>query len=143
MAKIGTLIGQLEFVLPICPTPQERPRFTRTGHAYHSAKQQARERELALALLPYRPKTPLQGPVVVLVHAKLPKPLKLPSGKKYWKPDVDNLAKQMLDALTRANFWHDDSQVVEISIRKTYSDTPPQWHVMILGEGEGENEQAS
>lgn len=131
--------SRLEIILPICPTPQERPRLTRTGHAYHSAKQQARERELALALLPYRPKTPMEGPVVVLVHAKLPKPLKLPSGKNYWKPDVDNLAKQILDALTRANFWHDDSQVVEISIRKSYTNiAPPEWHVMIFGGGENE-----
>lgn len=36
------------------------------------------------------------------------------------KPDVDNLAKAVLDACTDAGVWHDDSQIIQLSITKTY-----------------------
>ena len=35
------------------------------------------------------------------------------------KPDVDNLAKLVLDAMTKSGVYHDDSQVVEVLARKT------------------------
>ena len=38
------------------------------------------------------------------------------------KPDIDNLVKGTMDALTRAGAWHDDSQVVELWTQKCYSD---------------------
>lgn len=34
--------------------------------------------------------------------------------------DVDNLAKSVLDAMTAAGIWQDDSQVVELTCRKGY-----------------------
>jgi Holliday junction resolvase RusA-like endonuclease len=36
------------------------------------------------------------------------------------KPDADNLAKAVLDALTDVSAWTDDSLVVSLSIVKTY-----------------------
>ncbi len=50
------------------------------------------------------------------------------------KPDVDNLAKQLLDAMTRMGFWEDDRQVVELAGRKRY-DTTPRWLVEVRGDG--------
>jgi len=38
------------------------------------------------------------------------------------KPDVDNLAKLILDVLTKINYWSDDSQVVSLKVTKQYSD---------------------
>ena len=40
------------------------------------------------------------------------------------KPDADNLAKAVMDALTQLGIWIDDSQVVGLDIRKTYSERP-------------------
>lgn len=40
------------------------------------------------------------------------------------KPDVDNLSKQLLDAMTRLRFWEDDRQVVELVARKWYDEDP-------------------
>lgn len=38
------------------------------------------------------------------------------------KPDVDNLAKLILDQLTRSgNVWRDDSQVVSLTVHKFYA----------------------
>lgn len=41
------------------------------------------------------------------------------------KPDVDNLAKLVLDCLTRLRFWRDDSQVIELEIKKRWTQTTP------------------
>ena len=36
------------------------------------------------------------------------------------KPDLDNLAKAVMDALTQLQVWRDDSQVVQLEIGKAY-----------------------
>ena len=40
------------------------------------------------------------------------------------KPDLDNLVKWLLDCITIAGIWHDDSQVVRISAMKFYGLQP-------------------
>lgn len=43
------------------------------------------------------------------------------------KPDADNLAKAVMDAMTDAGFWTDDCQVVESHTFKSYvTDTAPE-----------------
>lgn len=51
------------------------------------------------------------------------KSLKSVAPKRYFakKPDADNLAKAVLDALTVLNIWQDDSQVVILEITKAWS----------------------
>lgn len=48
----------------------------------------------------------------------------LRKGAAAWPParvgDVDNLAKSVLDALVKAEILPDDSQVVDLRVRKTY-----------------------
>lgn len=38
------------------------------------------------------------------------------------KPDVDNYAKAVMDALTNLGIWKDDSQVVGLEVWKVYAD---------------------
>lgn len=41
------------------------------------------------------------------------------------KPDADNLAKAVMDALTQlGTFWMDDSQVAQLFVSKSYGPTP-------------------
>jgi Holliday junction resolvase RusA-like endonuclease len=75
----------------------------------------------------------LQGPISVTIYFYLPRP-KAHFGKKNGqeyvktnsptfhagKPDADNLAKAVLDALTNCGVWGDDSQISALSIIKTY-----------------------
>lgn len=40
------------------------------------------------------------------------------------KPDMDNVVKIVLDALN-GFAWHDDAQVVDLSVMKVYTDQEP------------------
>ena len=40
---------------------------------------------------------------------------------KMTKPDVDNLAKLVIDACTQAGLWHDDGQVVQLNVYDFYA----------------------
>lgn len=52
--------------------------------------------------------------------------LRAPKRPKYaapvTRPDIDKLARSVLDALTTAGAWRDDSQVVELRLAKVYGD---------------------
>lgn len=96
-----------------------RPRVTRHGTYIPKTTREYRERILTA----FRDAggSRLSGPlsVTIVVCRSLPK-----SRPKYFidepdtfKPDVDNIAKNVLDALN-GHAWGDDSQVVELSIRK-------------------------
>lgn len=50
-----------------------------------------------------------------------------PEKRKGWpivRPDLDKYIRAVLDALTDAGVWKDDSQVVELSARKQYEGDP-------------------
>ena len=40
------------------------------------------------------------------------------------RPDIDNLAKAVMDAINQVGIWEDDSQVAHLDIRKIYSEEP-------------------
>lgn len=68
------------------------------------------------------PEVPFEGPVVVGIDIRVtqPKTTKLP----HPKPDVDNYAKAVLDALTvDGRFWRDDSQVQTLIVDKAWADS--------------------
>jgi Holliday junction resolvase RusA-like endonuclease len=39
------------------------------------------------------------------------------------KPDLDNLVKGIKDRMNKV-FWHDDAQIVDMTVRKFYSENP-------------------
>jgi Holliday junction resolvase RusA-like endonuclease len=76
----------------------------------------------------------LDGPLKVYLFFSFERPkshfktdgksLKPNSPKRYFtkKPDADNLAKAVLDALTSMGVWKDDSQVVILDTTKAWCD---------------------
>ena len=70
-------------------------------------------------------------PVSVTMHFRLPRPQShfrsnglLKENADKWvtkKPDLDNLEKAVLDALTDIGLWRDDSLVVHVLKSKTYA----------------------
>lgn len=126
----------LKFRLNCIPTAQARARHGRTKSGLHmtfkSANQKANERTLEALLAPYAPKTPLQGPLVLEFVAALPvgksdsKKLReakltgLVAPEK--KPDLDNILKNLMDCMTRLQFWTDDVQVVCLRCEKIYAE---------------------
>ena len=115
------------FEVPLPPRGKDRPRVTRTGHAYTPAATRKWEATLGMMAQEQMPKEVLDQPLRVDVLAVLPRPKRLlrksdPDGL-IWaptKPDMDNIIKATLDALKA--FWRDDAVVVDVSGVKVYAE---------------------
>ncbi len=104
-----------------------RPRFTRQGRAYTPAETANAERAVLAAFLRATGRTvadpPLfaAGPVAVEVAVLMPLPKSAPKRERSRpytaRPDADNVAKLVLDALN-GHAWRDDAQVVDLHIVK-------------------------
>lgn len=125
---------ELQFTVPGEPQGKGRPRFTRQGRAYTPAKTVEYEQRIAglaeAAMRPFAGPTALPCYVRVDVHKGIPKSwtrarriraldgLEVPG-----KPDLDNVAKAVLDALNGVAYA-DDAQVVKLVVTKAYSMEP-------------------
>ena len=135
---------EVKFTLPCIPTAQQRPRHMRTRAGrdltYKSATQELNEATIQVLMARYAPDTPLEGGIELQFTAIMPIPSS--ANKKCReamlrgeightvKPDLDNLAKQIKDCMTRMGFWSDDRQVVRLICEKRYGETPA-WHVRV------------
>lgn len=116
----------ITFEIPGKPFAKQRPRATRQGRVYTPSETVSFERTVAQIALQHFPQ-PLSGPVTVTIRATFETP-KSWSKKKTaelinrphtQRPDLDNCAKAILDALNRIA-WGDDGQVAEITVSKTW-----------------------
>ena len=63
------------------------------------------------------------GPVAVKITFLLPRPKSTPR-RVTWpakRPDLDKLARSVLDGLTMGGAWEDDAQVIELWCRKRFA----------------------
>ncbi len=67
---------------------------------------------------------PAAGALAVAVEFVFPRPKTVTRDLPSVAPDLDKLARSILDALTTAGVWKDDGQVTTISARKIYGPTP-------------------
>lgn len=123
---------QLQFTVPGEPKGKGRPRFTRQGRAYTPAKTVEYEQLIAGqakgAMLAH-PGGPTQLPVEVRVDIHKGVPASWSKARRTraldaleipGKPDLDNVAKAVLDAMNGV-VYVDDVQVVRLLVTKAYS----------------------
>lgn len=126
----------LTIVIPGEPVAQGRPKFANRGKfvtVYDPPKSKKYKSIVASAAMQVKPEKLMEGPLHVEVHVYKGS-LKSFSKKKAelaenkflrptTKPDADNYAKGIIDAL-KGIIWHDDGQVVDLITRKYYSAKP-------------------
>lgn len=102
---------------------------SRTGRYYpqfyEKEKVKKAKDHLAFYLRQYAPKEPLTGPIGIKIEyhfGRGSKPKKYIGAPKDTKPDLDNMAKALLDVMTKLKFWNDDAQVVNLQISKNWSE---------------------
>lgn len=100
---------------------QGRPRFTKNGHAYESAEDKAYKAALKDAYKEQCGKFFAEKPISMKIDVfrSLPKsaPKRIDWVEDTVRPDVDNIAKAVMDALNGVAYC-DDSQIVELIVRK-------------------------
>ncbi len=112
------------------PVPQGRPRFFRRGNfvgAYDPDKSRSWKDDVKAQVLTALGGAPEihEGALQLKLHFHLPRPKSLPKRvtEHVKKPDLDNLAKAIKDAM-RGVLYRDDSQIVVLRVEKKYGDPP-------------------
>ena len=131
---------QIKFTVPGVPVGKGRPRFTRTGHTYTPEKTAAYEEKVRLCWKAQTGSGFAGGvPLKASIIAYFPIP-KSASKKKAAamdgtfhtsRPDADNVAKAILDALN-GYLYPDDSAVQIDRCWKVYTNGAPRVEVEIL-----------
>jgi Holliday junction resolvase RusA-like endonuclease len=131
MPETGAL-RTAELWVPSKPAPQGNHRISASGHIYEANAAQLRAWRDAVTFIArlYWTGPPMTGAVRIAVSFILPRPKSAP--ERPWpivRPDADKLLRAVLDALTAAQIWRDDSQVVDVHARKLYANSPgsPTW----------------
>jgi Holliday junction resolvase RusA-like endonuclease len=140
-------VSRINFFAEGLPKGQPRPKaFSRGGHArvYDPGTAEGWKSAVAVAAKPFLPAIPLIGPVKLELWFQMPRPkAHYRTGKNggflrpdaptlhVGKPDCDNLAKAVLDALTHLRIWHDDAQVWRLTVQKSYDGDRPGCEITI------------
>ena len=74
------------------------------------------------------------GPVRVTLMFFLRQPKRPKAPVPITKPDVDKLARAVLDGMTDAGVFRDDSQVTTLTVRKRYTTEAPHLRVFVDGD---------
>jgi Holliday junction resolvase RusA-like endonuclease len=107
------------------PAPRPRARVIRSKSGksfvsiYNPAEYTNWKADAVEQLSANKPPTPYDWPMhlTVTFHVKRPKTTKLHAPK----PDIDNYCKSILDALTQAEWWTDDTLVTGLAAEKVWA----------------------
>ena len=123
------------YTIRVAGTPKAQPRpraVARGGFARVYNPDTADEWKAAVAAAPStpaKPSAPIESAVKLGIVVRMPIPK---SRAKHvetdsphtFKPDLDNLAKAIFDAMTNAGWWKDDCQISHLTVSKVWSDEP-------------------
>ncbi|MGI6691182.1 MAG: RusA family crossover junction endodeoxyribonuclease [Christensenellales bacterium] len=115
MAKLPTATHQQKQVTIV----NGKPRF------YEPDTVRAARAKLSAHLGQHRPAAPLEGPLQAVIKWCYPTTREQLNGQyKTTRGDLDNMAKLMLDVMTRLRFWQDDAQVASLVLEKFWAVIP-------------------
>lgn len=114
---------EMTFIIMGNPVAQGRPKFFRRGNfvgVYDPGKSKSWKEAVKWQIIEQSPIV-LDGPLDLNLKFFLPRPKTLPKRILHHtkKPDVDNLAKAIKDAM-KGICYKDDSQVCRLSVSKVY-----------------------
>lgn len=66
----------------------------------------------------HAPLTPMTGPIELTVFLTWQRKAVKTAEPKTTRPDLDNCAKLLLDAMTKAGYWKDDAQICRVTMEK-------------------------
>ena len=128
--------NKLEFTIDGKVQPQQRPRFSRQGgfvKTYDPPESARYKKHVAQVAEQYTLEDLIDSPIKLTIDAYIEIPKSYTKKKRKQiedgellhikKPDVDNLAKGIKDGITGI-IWTDDSLIVELLVRKHYSENP-------------------
>lgn len=135
------MVQKIVLNIPGKPLGKARPRVTRRGITYTPKPTVEREKLVrACCEEKYKDEPPLDGPLSVTITAVYPVPVSASAAKKremhggavlpLIRPDVDNVAKLILDALN-GRAYADDSQVVSLTASKRYAKDGEEAHTEV------------
>ena len=134
------------------PKGQPRPRaFARkmggkfVARVFEAGTAESWKSAIATEASQHRPAEPITGPVRLRINFAMPRPkghytagkpergLKAGAPERHvGKPDADNLAKAVMDALTQCGwFWRDDCQVAVLTVVKGFGENSTGAHIEI------------
>ena len=139
------MVHDLNFTVPGQPIGKGRPRFTRQGRAYTPSRTKDYEdliRAAATEAMRELNQEPAMLPCVMKILAEFEIPKSWPKykreaaqqgkgGYKPGKPDIDNIAKAVLDGCNGIAY-KDDSLVYRLEIEKTYAAAYPALYVTVI-----------
>ena len=115
------------------PVPKARPRMGKGGNVFTPRTTTAAEKKIRAAWVAEYGAEPEDGPVQIVLTFRYPPLNGWPKWKKEaaaekriskaTKPDIDNLAKTVMDALNGIAYT-DDSRVAWLSAKKCYTTEP-------------------
>ncbi len=117
----------VKFQVPGLPVALKRPRMTRRGIVYDPSKKE--KYIFSTKCLEHKPIKPWKGPIAIDIEFYFKRPVshirkdgklrKNAPQQHTYKPDIDNLAKFVLDALGGL-FFDDDRQITKMTTTKSY-----------------------
>lgn len=127
-----SLFNPIRFEVPTVVFAKQRAKRSASGHAYIPKETKSFEAELRWHWQASKHQMIPKCPTAVTIGCYLPKP---PSTKKsvflpIVKPDLDNCAKSILDALN-GFAWPDDNQITDLRIFKRYTLESPKISILI------------
>jgi Holliday junction resolvase RusA-like endonuclease len=128
----GVILDTQVYGEPV-PQPRAKTRLFRNPHSplgvtashYEPATAKAWKATVIAQIVTQKPASPVEGPLALSLRFYLPRPQSLPKREHFHvkRPDCDNLAKAVKDAL-KGVVYRDDSQIVQLTVTKEYGPAP-------------------